>query len=147
MALIDPYDSYIAAGTSFSRLAPQGTGTQLVYATFNEGRRTLLPFVDTGLMYPGQGGAMGDPALFRYFYGIRFGGAGKLYLRVMVDNRESSRGFVTLVEDTYGSNYMRLPRGEAGYGIRLQIVGLAWWRYFEIDWDPVVNDEQEVHEP
>ena len=139
LTLIDPYEAYVAAGTSFSRLAPQGNQTKLVYATFDEGRRTLLPFVDTGLIYPGQGGKMGDPSLARYFQGVRFGGSGKLYIRAMVDNTEVQRGYVTLSEDAWQASYFHLPRGCAGYGIRLQIVGLAWWRYFEIEWDPIVE--------
>ena len=146
MPLLDPYDAYVAAGTTFSRMAPQGTGTQIVYGTFDEGRRTLLPFVDTGLIYPGRGQAQGDPKQFRYFQGIEFGGAGTLFIRALIDDTEVARGFVVLEQDAYQANYMHLPRGSAGYGLRLQICGLAWWRYFSIDWDPVMEDRAEGEE-
>ena len=146
MPLIDPYDAYVAAGTTFSRMAPQGTGTQKVYGTFDEGRRTLLPFVDTGLIYPGKGTQMGDPALFRYFNGIEFGGQGTLFVRAYIDQTRVAKGFVVMEQDAYQANYFHLPRGSAGYGIRLQICGLAWWRYFSIDWDPVMEDPQEDKE-
>ena len=140
--LIDPFEAYVAAGTSFTRLSPQGNSTQLVYATFDEGQQTLLPFVDTGLIYPGVAGQMGDPSLLRYFYAVRFGGFGKLYIRAMVENTEVQRGYVEMVEDATQASVFKLPKGTAGFGIRLQIVGLAWWRYFEIDWDPVVQEAQ-----
>jgi len=137
MPVLDPYDAYLAAGTSFSRLAPLSGTNKTVYGTFNEDRRTLLPFVDTGMVYPGPGNAMGDPSLLKYFYSVRFGGSGKLYIRAMVDDTEVQRGFVTLSEDPYQASVFHLPRGCAGYGLRLQWVGLAWWRYYEISWDPV----------
>ena len=137
VALVDPYPAYLTAGTGFQRMAPLGTGTQLVYATFDEDPRQLLPFVDTGLIYPAEGGQQGDPSLCRYFNFIRFGGAGKLYARVFVDSSVVQQGFVTLAEDSNQASILHLPRGTAGFGIRLQLVGLAWWRYFAIDWDPV----------
>ena len=81
MTLTDPYQDYLAASVGFSRLAETGS-TQLVYATFNEDRRPLVPFVDTGLIY------CGDPTLLKVFSGVRFGGTGKIYIRAMVDNTE-----------------------------------------------------------
>jgi hypothetical protein len=137
MSILDPYEDYLKAGTSFSRLEPH-TSTQLVYAVFNEDRRPLLPMVDTGLIYPGLDGQQ-DPTLLKYFYRVRFGGTGKLYIRAMVDNTEVQRGYVTLSEDAYQASTLRLPRGCAGYGFRLQMVGIATWRYYEMDWDPVAE--------
>ena len=139
MTLIDPYQDYLTASTSFSRLAAPAN-SQLVYGVFNEDRRPLIPMVDTGLMYPGPNGA--DPSLLKYFNSVRFGGKGKLYIRAMVDNAEVQRGYVTLSEDAYQASIFRLPKGCAGYGIRLQMVGIAWWRYFEIEWDPVAEVTQ-----
>lgn len=136
MVLADPYEDYLKAGTSFSRLAP-AANTQLVYAVFNEDRRPLLPMVDTGLIYPGANGQ--DPSLLKYFYRVRFGGSGRLYIRAMVDNTEVQRGYVTLSEDPYQASIFHLPKGCAGYGIRLQMVGIAWWRYYDIEWDPVAG--------
>jgi len=142
LSLVDPYEPYVAAQTSFSRLAPQGPSTQLVYATFGEGQRVLVPFVDTGIVYPGVGGQMGDPALLRYIWGIRFGGQGTLFVRALVDEVEVQRGYVVLEEDATQASYFQLPNGTAGYGIQLQITGSAWWRYYQIDWDPVVEGGQ-----
>jgi hypothetical protein len=117
--------------------APSGT-TAPCYATFNEDpHRQLLPFIDTDLIYPGDNNQMGDPSLLRYFYGVRFGGSGKLYVRALVDATEVARGYVTLAEDPNQASIFHLPDGAAGYGLRLQLVGLAWMRYFYIDWDPV----------
>ena len=130
MALIDPYKDYLAAGVSFSPLSETAT-PQLAYGVFGEDRRPLLPFIDTGLIY------CGDLTLFKYFYRVRFGGSGKLYVRAMVENTEVQRGSVVLSEDPYQASIFRLPRGCAGYGLRLQLVGLAWMRYFAIEWDPV----------
>lgn len=143
MALIDPYEDYLTASTSFQRLAAP-VATQLVYGVFNEDRRPLIPMVDTGLIYPGLSSSDGsqrqDPSLLKYFNSVRFGGRGKLYIRAMVDNTEVQRGYVTLAEDAYQASVFRLPKGCAGYGLRLQMVGIAWWRYFEIDWDPVQEE-------
>jgi hypothetical protein len=136
MTLIDPYQDYLIASTRFQDLAAPAL-TQLAYGVFNEDRRPLCPMVDTGLMYPGLQGS--DPSLLKYFHEIRFGGSGKLFIRAMVDNAEVQRGYVTLSEDAYQASSFRLPKGMAGYGLRLQLVGIAWWRYFEIMWDPVVE--------
>ena len=130
MAIVDAYEDYLTAGTSFKRLAPSAS-TGVVYGIFNEDRRPLLPFVDTGLVY------CGDPSLLKYFHKIRFGGKGKIYIRAMVDNTEVARGWVVLSEDPNQASIFRLPRGTAGYGLRLQLAGVAWWRYYEIIWDPV----------
>jgi len=130
MAIVDAYEAYLTAGTSFSRLAPEDT-TTLVYALFDEGRSPLLPMIDTGLLY------CKDPSLLKYFYKVRFGGSGKLYIRAMVDNTEVCRGHVVLSEDPNQASLFRLPRGCSGYGLRLQLVGIAWLRYYEIIWDPV----------
>ena len=128
------YEDYLKAGTSFDRLSVTGT-TGVSYGRFNGDRRPMLPMVDTGLIY------CGDPGLLKRFYGIRFGGGGKIYVRAMVENTEVSRGYVTLSEDAYQSSVYRLPRGCAGFGLRLQLVGIAWWRYFEIDWDPFAEGQ------
>ena len=101
----------------------------------------MAPMVDTGLIYPGPNGQQ-DPSLLKYFNLIKFGGSGKLYIRAMVDNTEIQRGYVTLSEDAYQASIFRLPKGCAGYGIRLQMVGIAWWRYFKIEWDPVAEVTQ-----
>ena len=144
LSLIDPYEPYITAGTQFARMsAPSGATGQMVYARFGEGPRPLLAFVDTGLVYPGNNNQMGDPSLLRYFYGVKFGGKGTLYLRAFVDDVLVQQGYVTLEEDAFQASYLNMPRGGAvGYGLRLQISGLAWWRYYEIDWDPVQGGEE-----
>ena len=136
MALVDQYQDYLAAGTSFARLVGStGATAATSYATFNEGRFPLLPAVDTGLIF------CGAPYLLKYFNTVRFGGSGKLYIRAMIDNTEVARGFVTLSEGPNQSNIFRIPRGKAGYGLRLQMVGIAAWRYYDIDWDPVGRQE------
>jgi hypothetical protein len=136
--LVDGYPAYLTAGTRFQRMAPPSGTTALGYATFNEDpHRQLLPFVDTDLMYPGDNNQVGDPSLLRYFYQVRFGGAGKLFVRALVDETEVARGYLTMAEDSNQASIFHLPDGTAGYGLRLQLIGLAWWRYFYIDWDPV----------
>jgi hypothetical protein len=130
MPLVDPYEPYLTAGTSFARLAPS-SGTRLVYGLFNEDPRPMLPFVDTGLVY------CKNPELLKYFKHVRFGGTGKLYIRAMVDNTEVQRGWVVLSDDPNQASTFRLPKGTAGYGLRLQLAGIAWWRYYDITWDPV----------
>ena len=142
LAIVDPYPAYLAAGTQFQRMSPPSGTTALAYATFNEDpHRQLMPFVDTDLIYPGENNLMGDPSQLRRFYGVRFGGAGKLFIRALVDQVEVARGYVTLAEDPNQASIFRLPYGSAGYGLRLQMAGLAWWRYFYIDWDPVMEGE------
>jgi hypothetical protein len=141
MAFLDVYPDYLTAGTRFQRMATPGAPLGLGYATFNEDpHRQLLPFVDTDLMYPGVDGP-GDPAMLRRFYGVRFAGAGKLWVRALVDDTEVARGYVTLAEDPNQASIFHLPNGTAGYGLRLQIVGLAWWRLFYIEWDPVAEGD------
>jgi hypothetical protein len=132
MPIVDQYQDYLTAGTDFERLVGTGT-TQLVYGVFNEDLRPLLPFVDTGLVY------CEDPSLLKYFHKVRFGGKGKIYVRAMVDNTEVQRGWVTLSEDPNQASIFHLPRGCAGYGLRLQLAGIAWWRYYEIIWDPATG--------
>jgi hypothetical protein len=134
MTLVDPYEAYLTAGTSFARLAPSDS-TQLVYARFNEDRRPLLPMVDTGLIYCQR------PDLMKYFKWVRFGGRGKLYIRAMIDDTEVQRGWVVLSEDPNQASVFKLPKGSAGYGLRLQLTGISWWRYFDIEWDPVSPQE------
>jgi len=145
MTLVDPYPAYLTAGTTWSLMGNPGSTTQLVYATFNEDRRPLLPFVDTDLIYPGENNTQGDPSTLRYFSGIRFGGEGQLFVRALIDNTEVARGYAILSEDAYQASCFNLPKGVAGYGIRLQITGIAWWRYFYIDWAPV--SEEGAREP
>lgn len=135
MTLVDPYPAYLTAGTTFSRMSNPAANKTLVYGTFDEDKRQLLPMVDTDLIYPG-----GDVSLLKYFYGLRFGGEGTLFIRALVDKVEVARGYVVLSEDAYQASCFNLPRGCAGYGIRLQLVGLAWWRYFYLDWDPVSEE-------
>lgn len=135
--IVDPYEPYLAAGTSFSRLAPTGATGSLVYGVFNEDRRPLLPFIDTSLVY------CGNVDLLKYFEKVKFGGKGKLFIRAMVDDTEVQRGYVTLSEDPNQASIFHLPRGAAGYGLRLQICGIAWLRYYEIIWNPVSNQVQE----
>jgi hypothetical protein len=106
---------------------------QTVYGTFNEDRRQMMSFVDTGIVF------CGDPSLLKYFYRVRFGGSGKIYVRALVDNTEVKRGYVTLSEDPNQASVFHLPRGCAGYGLRLQLAGIAWWRYYEIEWDAVAR--------
>lgn len=132
MSLIDPYQDYLEACSTFNRLAPPDD-TALVYGVFNEDQRPMMPFVDTGLVY------CGEPQLLKYFYRVRFGGSGKLYIRAMVEDTEVARGHVTLSEDPYQASVFRLPRGTAGYGLRLQMTGIAWWRYYDIEWDAVTR--------
>lgn len=142
MPIIDPYADYLAAGTSFSRMVSGVTGVTGVYGIFNEDRRPLLPFVDTGLVYPGPGGQQ-DPSLLKYFNKIRFGGRGKVYVRAMVDGTEVQRGYATLSEDPNHADFFKFPIGTCGYGIQLQIVGIAWWRFYEILWEPVTPEVKE----
>jgi len=138
MSLVDSYQAYLTAGTTFTRLLPTGTGRQMVYALFNQGSYQLLPFVDTGVMYPGDGTQMGDPSTLREFDTIRFGGAGTLFLNVWVDDTLILQGAkVVLAEDPYQASTLSLPSGTAGFGIRLQIAGLAWIRWFKINWEPL----------
>ena len=142
MKLVDAYPDYLTAGTTFQRMSPPSATTTLAYATFNEDpHRQLLPFVDTDLIYPGPNGVIGDPSVLRRFYGVRFGGGGKLFIRALVDETEVARGYVTLAEDPNQASIFHLPNGTSGYGLRLQIIGLAWWRYFYIDWDAVGDEE------
>jgi hypothetical protein len=75
--------------------------------------------------------------MLRYFNGVRFGGSGKLFIMASVDNDVVAQGSVVLSEDAYQASIFRLPVGTAGYGIRLRMTGIAWWRYFEIMWEPV----------
>lgn len=137
MIMIDVYQDYLTAAAAFQRLAPPSGDPVLAYGLFGRDQRELVPFVDTGLFYPGENHQSGDPTMLKYFNAIRFGGEGKLFLRVMVDKTEKARGFVTLSEDPYQASLFRLPQGTAGYGLRLQMVGLAWWRYLEVMWEPV----------
>jgi hypothetical protein len=137
-SLVDTYQDYLAAGTSFSRLAPAGTGRQTVYALFNQDRRDLLPFVDTGLIYPGEGEQIGDPSLARSFDSIHFSGGGTLFVNVWIDQTLLSRDVrVVLAEDAWQAALLKLPEGTAGFGIRLQMTGLAWIRLIKFDWDPL----------
>jgi hypothetical protein len=130
--VLDQYQSYLSAGTSFSRLtATTGATAATVYAVFGEDTRPLLPMVDTDLIF------CDTPYLLKYFHSVRFGGRGKLYVRALADGTEVARGWVTLSEDPNQANIFHFPRGTAGYGIRLQLVGIASWRYYEIEWDPV----------
>lgn len=136
MALLDPYQNYLTAGTSFARLAPFDDGnndypSKNVYGLFNEGRDPLLPFVDTGLIF------CGNPSVLKYFNEVKFSGNGKIYVRALVDSTEVARGYTILSQDPNIANVFRLPRGTAGYGLRLQLTGIAWWRHFEINWDEV----------
>lgn len=139
--ILDPYEAYLTASTSFQRMPVQGSSAKTAYGFFDEDRRPLVPMIDTGIMYPGHGGQPGDPSLLKYMYRVRFGGSGKIYIRAMVDDTEVQRGFVTLVDDANQANIFRLPQGTAGYGIRLLMSGIAWWRYFEVDWSPVAETE------
>lgn len=134
----DLYQSYLSAGTGFNRLATPSGSQVLLYGKFNQGQDQLLPYVDTGVIYPGEGGQIGDPAMLRFFNSVRFGGSGTLYIRALVDDVPIASGSVVLAEDPFQASIFRLPVGEAvGYGIRLQMTGLAWWRYFEVMWEPV----------
>lgn len=130
---IDLYQSYLTAGTTFQKLVPPAGDAVLAYGQFNQDRRELLPFVDTGLLY------CGDPSGLKFFNSITFGGEGTLFLRVMVDNTYIANARLVLSQDAYQANVLTLPDGTAGFGIRLHMTGLAWWRYFDIDWDPVKN--------
>ena len=130
-ATVDLYQTYLAAGTAFQRMvAPAGVPV-VIYGQFNRDRRPLLPFVDTGLIH------CGAPSQLKAFNSIRFGGSGTLFVRVLVDDSYLCMAQLVLSEDAYQANVLSLPNGTAGYGIRLQLAGVAWWRYFDIDWDPV----------
>jgi len=135
--MIDVYQDYLSAGTGWERLVPPSGVPALAYGLFNQGDRPLLPFVDTGLFYPGENQQTGDPTLLKYFNAIRFGGEGRLFVRALVDKTEVERGYVTLTDDPFQASLFKLPQGTAGYGLRLQITGLAWWRYLEVLWEPV----------
>lgn len=132
MGVQDIYQSYLSAGTSFQRLTPPSGNPALVYGLFNQDtQRPLLPFIDTGDLFPG------GPHLLKFFNSIRFGGGGKIYVRALVDDSVVAQGYVTLAEDAYQASVFRFPQGTAGYKVRLQMPGVAWWRYFDIEWDPV----------
>lgn len=133
------YQSYLSAGTTFSRMVPPSGSQVLLYGKFDQSRDPLLPYVDTGLIYPGENGAIGDPSMLRYFNGVRFGGSGKLFIRAIIDNTVVCTGSVVLEEDAYQASIFRFPSDAAGYGVRLQMTGIAWWRYFEILWEPVAS--------
>ena len=138
---VDAYQAYLSAGTTFGELAPQGSGTGIVYGTFNgDSKRQLLPFVDTDLVYPGANGQMGDPGLLRYFYGVRFLGSGTLFVRAFTDKTLVQTGYVTLDEDPNQASIFKLPNGTAGYGLRLQWCGLATMRMYILDWDPATEE-------
>lgn len=129
--MIDLYQPYLAAGTSFQPMGYPAGSQAVVYGKFNMDRRPLLPFVDTGLVH------CGAPSQLKAFNSVRFGGAGSLFVRVLIDDTYLCTAQLVLSEDAYQANVLSLPNGTAGYGIRLQMAGVAWWRYFDIDWDPV----------
>lgn len=137
--LVDPYQAYLSAGTGFGSLANPGSGNQTVYATFDEDRRQLLPFVDTDLIYPGPNNQPGDPSALRYFYGVRFLGSGTLYVRAYADQTLVQTGYVVAAEDPNQASVFNLPQGTGGYGLRLQWTGLGWMRMYIIDWDYYVE--------
>jgi hypothetical protein len=136
VSVVDQYQSYLAAGTSFARLAPPvDTVPKKVYGTFNEDQRDLLFAIDTGPIF------CDTPYLMKYFHVVRFSGSGKIYIRALVDQTEVARGWVVLSEDPSQSNLFRLPRGTSGYSLRLQMAGIAKWRFYDIEWDPVAPGE------
>ncbi len=133
----DVYQQYLVAQTSRDRLA-HAYNTTVAYGQFDEGRDFMPQFVDTGPIFCGAPGAL------KRFRQVTFGGNGKLYIRAIVDNKEAATGYVILSEGPAQANIFRLPRGTAGYAIQLQISGLGWWRFFEIDFDPIGAGNENV---
>lgn len=135
MAVYDQYSDYLAAATTFQRLvAPTGATGVTVYATFNDSARPMLPMEDSGPI------SCDSPYLLKYFDHIRFSGKGKIYIRALVDEIEVARGYVTLSEGPTDENIFKLPDGTAGYSIRLQMVGIAIRRYYDIMWEAVSGE-------
>jgi len=137
-SLLDVYQNYLAAVAGFSRFqAPTGAtaATGPAYAQFGlDENRQLMGFVDTGDIH------CKTSELLKIFNSIEFKGHGTLYVIAWVDNTMVAQGWCELSMDANQTNIFALPQGTAGYSIRLQIAGVADWKFFDIDFEFASSD-------